>query len=280
MQGRGVSTGTASCSRTTWVEGNAVAVGTWTSRGDSGWLPWVAVIDLDMGAIASSARGVGWELPTGDGRGNLVVAEQHCFGYKFECMGSPAKVVVVDPADSGPALRSRGRGHDRRYGLGAGLAAGHPGRWADGDVGPERWDVQCPRQRHPQCGLAGVGAVSGSSDLAALDGVPDAFWGAGHVYVGDAEGGQGVDDGVLDGGGCGYSAALGHSFGAEGVALGGGFDEVGLYFGDIAGRGDEVVGQADGERGWRRRRSASPRTARRRCPAPPRPAPGPTPASR
>ena len=83
--------------RTTWVTDSVIAVGIFTARGDPGWLPWVAVIDLDSGPIAANARGVGWMHPTGDQLGNLVVAEQHCFVIDIsQCIGSPSKVVVVD----------------------------------------------------------------------------------------------------------------------------------------------------------------------------------------
>lgn len=82
--------------RTAWVEGNSIALGIWTLMEDQGFFPWVVLIDLDNGPIAANARGLGWMLPTGDQLGNLVVAEQHCFGYLSECIGSPAKVVVVD----------------------------------------------------------------------------------------------------------------------------------------------------------------------------------------
>ena len=82
--------------RTSWVGGHAIALGIWTVMDDQGFFPWVVVIDLDTGPIAANARGSGWMLPTGDQSGNLVVAEQHCFGYLSECVGSPAKVVVVD----------------------------------------------------------------------------------------------------------------------------------------------------------------------------------------
>ena len=82
--------------RTSWVEGNSIALGIWTLMGDQGFFPWMMLIDLDIGPIAANARGSGWMLPTGDQLGNLVVAEQHCFGYLSECIGSPAKVVVVD----------------------------------------------------------------------------------------------------------------------------------------------------------------------------------------
>lgn len=89
--------------QTTWLEDNAIAAGIWTSRGESGWLPWVVVIDLASGLIASNARGLGWMLPAGDQTGNLVVAEQNCFVfYKSDCIGSPAKVVVVDSVTLDP----------------------------------------------------------------------------------------------------------------------------------------------------------------------------------
>ena len=83
--------------RTSWVGGHAIALGVWTVMDDLGFFPWVVLIDLNSGPIAANARGSGWELPTGDELGNLVVAEQHCFLFpKSECIGSPAKVVVVD----------------------------------------------------------------------------------------------------------------------------------------------------------------------------------------
>ena len=82
--------------RTSWVDGNSIALGIWTLMEDQGFFPWVVLIDLDIGPIAANARGLGWMLPTGDQLGNLVVAEQHCFGYLSECIGSPAKIVVVD----------------------------------------------------------------------------------------------------------------------------------------------------------------------------------------
>jgi len=82
--------------RTTWMADDVIAVGIWTSRGESGWLPWVAQIDLDSGPVVANSRGVGWMHPTGDQLGNLVVAEQQCFGYLSQCIGSPSKVVVVD----------------------------------------------------------------------------------------------------------------------------------------------------------------------------------------
>lgn len=82
--------------RTSWVEGNSIALGIWTLMEDQGFFPWVMLIDLDIGPIAANARGLGWMLPTGDQLGNLVVAEQHCFGYLSECIGSLAKIVVVD----------------------------------------------------------------------------------------------------------------------------------------------------------------------------------------
>ncbi|WP_420618984.1 hypothetical protein [Candidatus Poriferisocius sp.] len=82
--------------RTSWVEGNSIALGIWTLMEDQGFFPWVMLIDLDIGPIAANARGLGWMLPTGDRFGNLVVAQQHCFGYLSECIGSPGKVVVVD----------------------------------------------------------------------------------------------------------------------------------------------------------------------------------------
>ena len=83
--------------RTTWVADSVIAVGIFTARGEPGWLPWVAVIDLDSGPVAANARGEGWMLPTGDQLGNLVVAEQLCFViYISQCIGSSAKVVVVE----------------------------------------------------------------------------------------------------------------------------------------------------------------------------------------
>jgi len=90
-------------SRTTWVGGDDIALGVWTVLDDQGFFPWVVLIDLDTGSVASNARGSGWMLPTGDDLGNLVVAEQHCFLFpKSECIGSPAKVVVVDSETLAP----------------------------------------------------------------------------------------------------------------------------------------------------------------------------------
>lgn len=83
--------------RTSWVGGDAIALGVWTVLDDQGFFPWVVLIDLNGGPIAANARGSGWMFPTADQFGNFVVAEQHCFVfYKSECIGSPAKVVVVD----------------------------------------------------------------------------------------------------------------------------------------------------------------------------------------
>lgn len=88
--------------RTSWVEGNSIALGIWTLMEDQGFFPWVMLVDLDIGPIAANARGLGWMLPTGDQLGNLVVAEQRCFGYLSECIGSPAKIVVVDSGTLAP----------------------------------------------------------------------------------------------------------------------------------------------------------------------------------
>ena len=83
--------------RTSWVEGDAIALGVWTVLDDQGFFPWVLLIDLNSGPIAANARGSGWMLPTADQFGNFVVAEQHCFVFnKSQCIGSPSKVVVVD----------------------------------------------------------------------------------------------------------------------------------------------------------------------------------------
>ena len=83
--------------RTTWVGGDVIALGIWTLMEDRRFLSWVLLIDLDIGPVAANARGFGWELPTGDESGNLVVAEQRCFLFKAPCMGLSARVVVVDP---------------------------------------------------------------------------------------------------------------------------------------------------------------------------------------
>lgn len=90
-------------SRTSWVDGNSIALGVWTIMEHQGFFPWVVLIDLNVGPIAANARGSGWMLPTGDQFGNLVVAEQHCFlFFKSECIGLPAKVVVVDSETLAP----------------------------------------------------------------------------------------------------------------------------------------------------------------------------------
>lgn len=94
--GEGALNRTSFVYRTTWVADNIIAVGIWTAKGDAGWLPWLAVIHLDSGFVEANARGAGWMHPTGDQLGNLVVAEQRCFGYLSRCTGSPSKVVVVD----------------------------------------------------------------------------------------------------------------------------------------------------------------------------------------
>ena len=94
--GEGTLNRTSFVYRTTWVADSVVAVGIFTARGESDWLPWVAVIGLDSGPVAANTRGVGWMHPTGEQLGNLVVAEQRCFGYLSQCTGSPSKVVVVD----------------------------------------------------------------------------------------------------------------------------------------------------------------------------------------
>ncbi len=84
--------------RSTWVGGDDVVVVVWTFVSDLGWYPWLAKINLDESETVSNARGLGWMLPTGDQRGNLVVAEQFCSKSQLAaCIGSPAKVVVVDP---------------------------------------------------------------------------------------------------------------------------------------------------------------------------------------
>ena len=83
--------------RTTWVGGDVIGLGIWTLMEDRRFFSWVLLIDLNIGPVAANARGFGWELPTGDELGNLVVAEQRCFLFKTLCMGLPARVVVVDP---------------------------------------------------------------------------------------------------------------------------------------------------------------------------------------
>ncbi len=93
----GASTLRWSVGRSTWVGGNDIVVGLWTILSDLGWYPWVAKISPGGAAAASNARGLGWMMPTGDRMGNLVVAEQECRPYLAECIGLPAKIVVVDP---------------------------------------------------------------------------------------------------------------------------------------------------------------------------------------
>lgn len=83
--------------RTSWVEGDVIALGVWTVLDDQGFFPWVLLIDLNGGPVAANARGSGWMLPTADQFGNFVVVEQHCFLFnRSQCIGSPSKVVVVD----------------------------------------------------------------------------------------------------------------------------------------------------------------------------------------
>ena len=90
--------GLSEIGRSTWVGGDDVVVMVvWTYVSGFGFYPWLVKINLDESATVSNARGLGWMLPTGDQQGNLVVAEQLCsYSQLAECIGSPAKVVVVD----------------------------------------------------------------------------------------------------------------------------------------------------------------------------------------
>ncbi|WP_419848747.1 hypothetical protein [Candidatus Poriferisocius sp.] len=88
-----------SVDRSTWMGEDDIVVGLQTIMSDLGWYSWVAKISPGGGAAASNARGSGWMLPRGDRLGNLVVAEQECGRYlpfASDCIGLPAKVVVVD----------------------------------------------------------------------------------------------------------------------------------------------------------------------------------------
>ena len=59
-------------------------------------LSWIGVIDPTQQSVSLNSRKPGWSNPTGDGLGNLVVAEQPCNFGVSTCELDSSKIVTVD----------------------------------------------------------------------------------------------------------------------------------------------------------------------------------------
>ena len=82
-----------------WVDNDRIAFDLWSfdlDLSDSGLFSWIGVIDLTQQSVSLNSRSPGWSNPTGDGLGNLVVAEQSCDSLVGACEQDRSKIVTVD----------------------------------------------------------------------------------------------------------------------------------------------------------------------------------------
>jgi len=82
-----------------WLDNDRIAFDLWSfdlDLSDSGLFSWIGVIDLTQQSVSLHSRSPGWSNPTGDGLGNLVVAEQSCNSLIGTCELDGSRIVTVD----------------------------------------------------------------------------------------------------------------------------------------------------------------------------------------
>ncbi len=82
-----------------WLDNDRIAFDLWSfdfDLSDSDLFSWIGIIDQTQQSVLLNSRGPGWSNPTGDGFGNLVVAEQPCNFYVDTCEQAHSRIVTVD----------------------------------------------------------------------------------------------------------------------------------------------------------------------------------------
>ena len=80
-----------------WLDDARIAFDLWSfDQLASEVFSWIGIIDLTQQKVSLNSHFPGWSMPTGDGLGNLVVAEQRCNYFVSTCDQAKSRVVTVD----------------------------------------------------------------------------------------------------------------------------------------------------------------------------------------